>query len=127
MLLRWRINLLSLGELDASTLGVNIHFLRWTIIAIVSLIVAAQVSVSGVIGWIGLVIPHCARMIVGPDHRRLLPASALLGALFALGIDDFTRVVIRSDVPIGVLTALIGTPFVCFLFWKTQTKGWIDE
>jgi iron complex transport system permease protein len=127
MLLRWRLNLLSLGELDATSLGVNTNVLRWTIIAIVTLIVAAQVSVSGVIGWIGLVIPHCARMLVGPDHRRLLPASALLGALFTLGIDDFTRVVIRSDVPIGVMTALIGTPIMCFLFWKTQTKGWNDE
>ena len=127
MLLRWRLNLLSLGELDAASLGVNTNALRWAIIAIVTLIVAAQVSVSGVIGWIGLVIPHCARMLVGPDHRRLLPASALLGALFTLGIDDFTRVVVRSDVPIGVMTALIGTPIMCFLFWKTQTKGWNDE
>jgi iron complex transport system permease protein len=127
MLLRWRLNLLSLGELDASSLGVNTQAVRWSIIAIVTLIIAAQVSVSGVIGWIGLVIPHCARMLVGPDHRKLLPASALLGALFTLGIDDFTRVVIRSDVPIGVMTALVGTPIMCFLFWKTQTKGWTDE
>jgi iron complex transport system permease protein len=127
MLLRWRINLLSLGELDATSLGVNAPALRWGIIAIVTLIVAAQVSVSGIIGWIGLVIPHCARMLVGPDHRKLLPVSALLGALFTLGIDDFTRVVIRSDVPIGVMTALIGTPIMCFLYWKTQTKGWTDE
>ncbi len=127
MLLRWRLNLLSLGELDAASLGVNTNLLRWAIIAVVTLIVAAQVSVSGVIGWIGLVIPHCARMLVGPDHRKLLPASALLGALFTLGIDDFTRVVVRSDVPIGVMTALIGTPIMCFLFWKTQKKGWNDE
>jgi iron complex transport system permease protein len=127
MLLRWRLNLLSLGELDAASLGVNTNALRWVIIAIVTLIVAAQVAVSGVIGWIGLVVPHCARMLVGPDHRKLLPASALLGALFTLGIDDFTRVVIRSDVPVGVMTALIGTPIMCFLFWKTQTKGWADE
>ncbi len=127
MLLRWRLNILSLGSLDIASLGVDGHALRWAIIAIVSWIVAAQVSVSGIIGWIGLVIPHCARMLVGPDHRKLLPASALLGALFTLGIDDFTRVVIRSDVPIGVMTALIGTPIMCFLFWKTQTKGWTDE
>jgi iron complex transport system permease protein len=127
MLLRWRFNLLSLGDLDATSLGVPVGALRWAILAIVSLMVAAQVSVSGVIGWIGLVIPHCARMLVGPDHRRLLPASALMGALFTLGIDDFTRAIVRTEVPVGVLTALIGTPIVCFLFWKTQTKGWTGE
>jgi iron complex transport system permease protein len=127
MLLRWRFNLLSLGDLDATSLGANLPTLRWVIIAIVSLIVAAQVSVSGIIGWIGLVIPHCARMLVGPDHRRLLPASALLGALFTLGIDDFTRTIIRTDIPIGVMTALLGTPIIIFIFWKTQTKGWIND
>jgi iron complex transport system permease protein len=127
MLLRWRFNLLSLGDLDAAALGVNVKLLRWAIIAIVSLIVAAQVSVSGVIGWTGLVVPHCARMLVGPDHRRLLPTSALLGALFTLAVDDFTRTIIRAEIPVGVLTALIGTPIICFLFWKAQTKGWIDD
>ena len=127
MLLRWRFNLLSLGDLDAAALGVNVRFLRWAIIAIVSLIVAAQVSVSGVIGWTGLVVPHCALMLVGPDHRRLLPTAALLGALFTLAVNDVTRTIIRAEIPVGVLTALIGTPIICFLFWKAQTKGWTDE
>jgi iron complex transport system permease protein len=72
------------------------------------------------------VVPHAARMLVGPDHRRLLPASALLGGLFTLAIDDFTRTVLRVEAPIGVMTALIGTPIVCFLFWKVQSKGWTD-
>ena len=88
MLLRWRINLLSLGDLDATSLGFNATRLRWIIILLVSLIVASQVAASGVIGWVGLVVPHFARMLVGPDHRRLLPASALLGGLFTLGMDD---------------------------------------
>ena len=127
MLLRWRINLLSLGDLDAAALGVSVRRLRWTLIAIVSLIVASQVAVSGVIGWVGLVVPHCARMLVGPDHRRLLPASALLGALFTLAVDDFTRTILRTEVPTGVVTALIGTPVICFLFWKMKTKGWIND
>jgi iron complex transport system permease protein len=126
MLLRWQFNLLSLGDLDARSLGVNVQALRWAIIAVVAMIVAAQVAVSGVIGWIGLVIPHCARMLVGPDHRRLMPASALVGALFTLGIDDLTRTTLHVEVPIGVMTALIGTPAICFLFWKMQTKGWIN-
>ncbi|MDR1084322.1 MAG: iron ABC transporter permease [Deltaproteobacteria bacterium] len=127
MLLRWRINLLSLGNADALSLGINVRLLRLTIIAVVSLIVAAQVSVSGLIGWVGLVVPHCARMLVGPDHRKLLPASALLGGMFVLLIDDFTRVVLRTDVGTGTLTTLIGTPFICFLFWKKKTKGWIND
>ena len=124
MLLRWRLNLLSLGDVDAGSLGVNVHRLRWIIIGIVSLIVAAQVSVAGIIGWVGLVVPHLARMLVGPDHRRLLPASALLGGLFVLGIDDLTRTIVEGEIPVGVLSALFGTPFICFLFWKTQTRGW---
>ena len=127
MLLRWRINLLSLGDLDAQTLGVNVGVLRWGIIALVSLIVASQVAVSGIIGWVGLVVPHCARMLVGPDHRRLLPTAALLGGLFVLGLDDLTRSIVKAELPVGILTALIGTPIVCFLFWKTQGKGWGRE
>jgi iron complex transport system permease protein len=127
MLLRWRINLLSLGDLDAKTLGINVGAVRWGTIALVSLIVASQVAVSGIIGWVGLVVPHCARMLVGPDHRRLLPTAALLGGLFVLGLDDLTRTILRGELPIGVLTALIGTPLVCFLFWRTQSKGWEHE
>jgi iron complex transport system permease protein len=127
MLLRWRLNLLSLGDLDAAALGVNAPRLRWLVIAAVSWIVAAQVSVSGVIGWVGLVIPHCARMLVGPDHRRLLPASAMLGGLFVLGIDAVTRTLIQSEVAIGILTTLIGTPFIALLFWKKQTRGWNES
>jgi len=127
MLLRWRINLLSLGDLDAASLGVDVKYLRWLIIAVVSLMVAAQVSVSGVVGWVGLVVPHCARMLVGPDHRHLLPTSALLGGLFVLGLDDLTRSVVSAELPVGVLTAFFGTPIICFLFWKTQSRGWAKD
>jgi iron complex transport system permease protein len=127
MLLRWRLNLLSLGDLDAKTLGINVGALRWSIVALVSLIVASQVAVSGIIGWVGLVVPHCARMLVGPDHRRLLPTAALLGGLFVLGLDDITRSIVKAELPVGVLTALIGTPVICILFWKTQSKGWEHE
>ena len=119
--------MLSLGDLDAKTLGINVGVLRWVIIALVSLIVASQVAVSGIVGWVGLVVPHCARMLVGPDHRRLLPTAALLGGLFVLGLDDLTRSIVKAELPVGVLTALIGTPVVCFLFWKSQGKGWGRE
>ncbi|MDR3764712.1 MAG: iron ABC transporter permease [Acidobacteriota bacterium] len=127
MCLRWRINLLSLGDLDAKTLGVNVRGLRWLVIALVSLIVASQVAVSGVVAWVGLVVPHIARMFVGPDHRRLLPTGALLGALFVLILDDIARALVHAEVPVGVFTALVGTPVVCFLLWKSQGKGWGRE
>ena len=124
LLLRWRINLLSLGELDAAALGVRTAGLRWTVIALVSLIVAAQVAVSGIIGWAGLIVPHFARMLAGPDHRRLLPASALTGGLFLLAMDDIARTLLPQEVPIGILTAGIGTPIFILLFWRTQGTGW---
>jgi iron complex transport system permease protein len=125
--LRWRLNLLSLGDLDAASLGIDIRYLRWLVIATVSLMVAAQVSVSGIVGWVGLIIPHSARMLVGPDHRRLMPVSALLGGLFTLGLDDLTRSIIWAELPVGILTAFFGTPVICFLFWKTQSKGWASD
>ncbi|MEJ1962842.1 MAG: iron ABC transporter permease [Gammaproteobacteria bacterium] len=124
MALRWRMNLLSLGDLDAASLGVDVRWLRWSIIGVVTIMVAAQVAVSGVVGWVGLIIPHCARMLVGPDHRRLIPTAALLGGLYVLLLDNLTRTVSRGEIPVGVLSAFFGTPMLCFLFWKTQTRGW---
>ncbi len=124
VLLRWRINLLSLGEADAKALGANVEVLRWVIIALVSLIVAAQVSVSGGVGWVALVIPHFARMLVGPNHTKLLPVSAFLGGIYLLAVDDIARSVGTQEIPIGLLTAVIGVPIFAFLFWKTQGRGW---
>lgn len=124
LLLRWRINLLSLGDIDAEALGVKVGRLRWFILMLVSLIVAAQVSVSGGVGWVGLVIPHLTRMMVGPDHRILLPASALLGGIYLLIMDCLARNLTMLEIPIGLLTALVGTPFFALLFWKTQARGW---
>jgi len=127
LLLRWRINLFSLSEVDASALGTNLDRLRWVIITCVVLIVAAQVSVSGGVGWVGLIIPHAARMLLGPEHKKLLPASAFLGGLYLLGMDDVARSVGNQEIPIGLLTGVVGAPVFALLFWKTQTKGWIDE
>jgi iron complex transport system permease protein len=124
MLLRWRINLLSLGETDAGALGVNVHALRWFIVGLVSLLVGAQVSVSGGVGWVGLIVPHAARMIVGPEHTRLLPVSALFGGFYLLAMDDIARSGLTQEIPIGILTAIIGTPIFGFLFWRTQARGW---
>jgi iron complex transport system permease protein len=125
--LRWRLNLLSLGDADAASLGINPGRLRATIILLAALIVAAQVAVSGIVGWIGLIVPHLARMLVGPDHRRLLPASAMLGSAFTLVVDDIARSIASQELPIGVLTAIIGTPVFALLFWRIQSKGWIND
>ena len=124
---RWRINLLALSDDDARLLGVPVTALRWTVAVCASLAVASQVAVSGGVGWVGLVIPHAARMLVGPDHRRLLPASALLGACFLLGVDDLGRSFSTQEIPVGVMTAVIGTPAFAFIFWRTQGRGWNRE
>jgi iron complex transport system permease protein len=121
--LRWRINLLSMGDEDARTLGVSVEPLRWLVLVLVSCIVAAQVAVSGVIGWVGLVVPHLARMLVGADHRRLLPASMLLGGLFLLAVDDVARTATAAEIPLGILTALIGTPVFAILLQRTRMGG----
>lgn len=125
--LRWRINLLSLGDLDAASLGIPVERLRWLIIGLVSLIVAAQVSVSGIVGWVGMIVPHFARMAVGPDHRRMLPVSALMGGIFLLLADDLARSLGNQEIPIGLLTAAIGTPVFAIVFWRSQTKGWTHD
>jgi iron complex transport system permease protein len=125
--LGWRINLLSLGESDLRALGIDASALRWGIVALVALLVAAQVSVSGGVGWVGLVVPHIARMLVGPEHSRLLPASALLGGLYLLLMDDLARTAAPQEIPIGLLTATIGAPAFALLFWKLRDRGWGHE
>jgi len=118
--LRWRINLLSLGDEDARALGVNVEPLRWLALVLVSCIVAAQVAVSGIIGWVGLIVPHMARMLVGPDHRVMMPASLLIGALYLLIIDTIARTATGTEIPLGILTALIGTPVFVLVLKQTQ-------
>ena len=118
LLLRWRINLLTLGDDEARTLGVDPNRLRGIVILCATLITAAGVAVSGVIGWVGLVIPHLARRLSGNDYRRLLPASMLLGALFLLLVDDVSRGLLATEIPIGILTGFIGAPFFLYLISK---------
>lgn len=123
--LRWRINLLSMGDEDARALGVDVEPLRWLVLILVSAIVAAQVAVSGIIGWVGLVVPHLARMLVGPDHRVLLPAATVIGALYLLVIDTLARTVTGTEIPLGILTALVGTPVFALVLRQSQrgTRG----
>jgi len=118
--MRWQINVLSAGGEEAQALGVNERNVRAVVIVSATVMTALAVSVSGIIGWIGLIIPHIARMIVGPNFHRLLPVSALLGATFLLSVDTLARSVTSVELPLGVLTALIGAPF--FLVVLSQAR-----
>lgn len=114
-LLRWRINLLNLPDNEAQSLGVNTLYLRLLLIFCATLITATAVSLTGIISWVGLVIPHMARLLVGPAFFRLLPTSLLLGAIFLLLTDHLARTAMQMELPLGVLTALIGAPFFLYL------------
>lgn len=121
-LLRWRINILTMGDDEAVSLGVDANQLRKLIVLSATLMTAAAVSLTGMIGWIGLVVPHLARRLVGNDYRYLLPASMLLGALFLLVVDNVARVALSTEIPIGILTAFIGAPFFLYLITKKGEK-----
>ncbi len=121
--IRWRLNVLSLGDAEAKSLGMNPNHLKLAIIAVSTLVTAMAVSVAGVIGWVGLVIPHAGRILVGPDHRRLIPAAISLGACFMLLVDDVARTLLPGEVPIGVLTGILGVPLLVVLLRKNRT-GW---
>ena len=116
LLLRWRMNLLALPDDEARALGVDVRRLRTLVVVCATLMTASAVAISGIIGWVGLLIPHAARMLVGPDFGRLLPLAMLLGAAFLLAVDTLCRTIATIEVPPGVLTALIGTPFFLWLF-----------
>ncbi len=117
-LLRWRIHVLTMGDEEARTMGVNSGRLRLTVILCATLLTAASVAVSGVIGWVGLVVPHLCRKIVGEKFSRLLPASVLLGGIFLLLVDDISRNLLATEIPIGILTGFLGAPFFLYLITK---------
>ena len=123
LLLRWRMNLLALPDDEARALGVDTRKLRILVVACATLMTASAVAISGIIGWVGLLIPHAARMLVGPDFGRLLPLAMLLGAAFLLAVDTLCRTIATIEVPPGVLTAMLGTPFFLWLFAASR-KGW---
>ena len=120
--LRWRINVLTMGDDEASTMGVNARRTRLIVILAATLITASSVAVSGMIGWVGLVIPHLSRMVIGCDYRKLLPASMLMGASFMLIVDDIARLVATAEIPIGILTAFVGAPFFLYLITRKKQK-----
>ncbi len=121
-LLRWQMNILAMGDEEAQSLGLNPSRVRLIIIAACTLLTSAAVSISGIIGWIGMIIPHMARMVVGPDNKILIPASLSLGASFLLLIDNISRVVISIEIPIGILTAIIGVPIFLYLLRRGYSE-----
>jgi iron complex transport system permease protein len=118
--LRWNINVLTMGDDEASTMGVDARKIRLIVILAATLVTAASVAVTGMIGWVGLVIPHLSRMLVGCDYRKLMPASMLMGAGFLLVVDNISRLATTAEIPIGILTAFVGAPF--FLYLITRRK-----
>ena len=124
LLVRWRSNVLSFGDEEAKAMGVDSGRIRAIAIVSSTLMTASAVSISGMIGWIGLVVPHLARMLVGPSFPILLPASLLLGGAFLLLVDTVARVAFPIEIPIGILTAIIGAPFFVFLLARGR-RGWV--
>ena len=122
-LLRWRLNVLSLSDDEAGALGVNVARLRLILITCATLITAAAVAISGIIGWIGLLVPHAARLLVGPEFARMLPLTMLLGACFLLAVDTVARIAASIEIPPGVLTALIGAPLFIWLLAATNSRS----
>ncbi|MGQ0710001.1 MAG: FecCD family ABC transporter permease [Rhodoferax sp.] len=119
-----RMNLLASGDDEAHALGLRVERERLVVLASVALVCAAVVAVAGIVGWVGLVMPHLARLLVGPDHRRLLPASMLLGAAFLVAVDTLCRTVMASEIPLGAVTALIGAPVFIHLLRRSHGSGW---
>lgn len=124
LLLRWKINLLTFGDEEARALGIDTRMLRLLVILCSTLITAASVSISGMIGWVGLIIPHLSRMLVGPNYKVMLPTAIVMGASYLLLVDDLARTLSTVEIPLGILTSLVGAPFFMFLiFCKRRERG----
>lgn len=124
LVFRWRINVLSLGDEEAYALGINVPRLRALFVACATLVVTSGVSVAGVVGWIGLVIPHIGRMLAGPNYRWLLPISMLLGGAFLTITDTLARTISTAEIPISILTSFLGAPFFAWLLRREQAAVW---
>ena len=120
---RWKLNVLSFGEEEARSLGINTGRTRLIVIFAATLLASCSVAVAGIIGWIGLVVPHLTRAIVGPNYRLLLPTTLAVGAVFLLIVDDVARMLFSTEIPIGLLTSILGVPFFIFIYRKNM-RGW---
>jgi len=123
-LMGWRINVISMGDEEAKSLGINVEIEKGVLIGLATLSASAAVAVSGVIGWVGLIVPHIVRMIVGSDHRILIPSSAAFGATFMLLADDIARTAVTYEIPVGIITTLTGAPFFAYLLKKKVKVAW---
>jgi len=117
------LNALSMGDEEAKTLGINVGLIRFSLIFFATVISALTVAIGGLIGWVGLVIPHIGRMLVGPNNTILLPVTALIGAIYLVIVDDFSRLLLDVEIPLGIITSLIGIPFFSIIL-KSTKKGW---
>ena len=124
MIIRWRLNVLAMGDREAHSLGLNVHANRVFIIVCATLATAGAVCVSGVIGWVGLVVPHMGRMLMGNNNRDLIPVAFCMGAAFLILVDDLSRLMSTSEMPLGILTSLLGGPFFIYLLRKTKGREW---
>lgn len=122
--LRWKLNILSLGEREAKTLGINPEVLKLIVIISSTLLASSSVSVCGIIGLVGLMIPHILRMLIGPDNRKIIPLSMTLGSSYLLLVDDLSRNLLNYEIPIGIFTTLLGAPFFVVLLRRSK-GGWI--
>lgn len=113
--LRWRLNLLTLPEDEAKSMGIPVTALKWAVIAGATIITAATVAAAGIVGWVGLIIPHVARMFVGNNNQFVLPVSLAIGSVYLLIIDDLARSLTATEIPLSILTAIIGAPFFAYL------------
>lgn len=123
-LLRWRLNVMAFGDEEAQSLGVNTKSLRLLTIISATLVTAAVVSISGIIGWVGLLVPHLARFLVGPNYRLLIPASLLIGSIYLLLVDTLARAILPIEIPLGIFTAIIGAPLFIYLLAYAR-RGWL--
>lgn len=119
LLFRWRINVLALGDEVAKSLGENTTMLRFVIIMACTVVTSSAVSLAGLVGWVGILVPHIVRMLLGPDHKLLMPASVSIGACYLLLIDDIARSATSAEIPLSILTAIIGAPFFAYLLRHT--------
>lgn len=120
---RWKLNVMSFGEEEARTLGIDTSRVRLVVILSATLVTASTVAIAGIVGYVGLVVPHLARAVVGPNYRVLLPASMAIGAAFLLVVDNFCRLVFATEIPIGIMTSVIGVPFFIFIY-RRNMRGW---
>ena len=123
MLLSWWIDVLSVGEDTARTLGANVRAIRGICIVCSTLLTSASVCIAGTIGWVGLIVPHFSRMLVGSSNRRVIPASCLIGAIFMLLVDTITRTIGTNEMPVSIMTGIVGAPFFCWLLFKRKNEA----